>query len=359
MVDVKSNGLLEISDVDFFVNNRNKNQIIQIITGLEINKLKFENNIFTSQDDGRFKLSTKNMNKHSRAFLKIQDGCDNRCSYCIVPFARGNAISRDLEEIIDEINDFASSGYEEVVLTGINLASYKNKKNDFYDLLEILTDRFSSIRFRISSIEPEFINERFISIIRNKKNICPHFHIPLQSGSNKILKLMNRKYSVEEYKNKIDLLRKVLLNPFISTDLILGFPEESNEIFYEIYNFVKNINFAFIHIFGFSPRKGTAIYDYKYKVPERVRDERIRIVKDLAEDMNKNYRESFLNKELEILIEKKNGENYFGKSENYLNLHLRTKLNLQLKKRYRVVLKKINKDDNICEMEQLMTGKFI
>lgn len=349
MVEAELDQILNLNSADVIVMNRNKDKIIDaILLAKNYNNKPF---IYSSSSDGSFNFKNTNFSSHSRAFLKIQDGCNNRCSYCRIPYVRGESRSRNFENILEEIELLIKNGYEEIVLTGINLGSYKTEKMNFYDLLYLLLNKYKNIRFRLSSIEPEYIDTRLANLL-NFENFCPHFHVPLQSGSNKILALMNRKYNLDEYYEKIDILRKIKPDCFISTDLIVGFPQESDEDFASTYEFVKKIKFSFIHLFTYSPREGTLSFSLKGKVPDFIVKERIIKLKNLVKQLNYEYRKNFLGKTLEMLVERKINNRYTGKSENYLDLELESnsKIELSLKKRYKVKLEKISDNKNLCSL---------
>ncbi|OHD08402.1 MAG: tRNA (N(6)-L-threonylcarbamoyladenosine(37)-C(2))-methylthiotransferase MtaB [Spirochaetes bacterium GWD1_27_9] len=344
LVNTDINELVKMEEVDIFIENKDKDKILDAINLFK--KTNIKPLIYKAQNDGSFNFKTYNMANHSRAFIKIQDGCDNYCSYCKIPYARGKSRSRDLDSILFEIENIITNNFNEIVLTGINIGSFMYNNIDFAKLLDILTQKFTDTRFRISSIEPDFITDQFINVF-SKKNICSHIHIPLQSGSDKILKLMNRKYNLEQFYDKIEKLKKIKDNPFLSSDLILGFPSESNANFEETIDFINKVNFSFIHLFGYSPRKGTKAYDMPEKVPERIRDERITQLKTIVENLNLNYRKQFVNKTLETIIEKKHHNYYTGKTDNYIDLKIFSQENLISKKKYNVLFKNIEGNTNI------------
>ena len=298
-MNIENENLKEINKIDILLNNEDKDKIYEIILNYIENQIKIKPFYYRSKTDGSFNFSAKSMPNHSRAFLKIQDGCNNFCSFCTIPFARGRERSRNLEEIFNEINNLISDGFEEFILSGINLASYNFQKMNFNNLLAALTDKFINVRFRISSIEPQYINEEFGEIFK-RDNICPHIHIPMQNASDKILKMMNRKYTAEEYYKKIEVVRSAKNHPFISTDLIIGFPGEDEKDFFENVDFIKKMKFSFIHLFGFSPRENTVAFGLKPKVPERIRGERMNELKQIVTGLNLEYRKKFISKKLEV-----------------------------------------------------------
>ncbi|HOV15872.1 MAG TPA: MiaB/RimO family radical SAM methylthiotransferase, partial [Spirochaetota bacterium] len=303
--------------------------------------------IYKNAADGTFDFKAFDMTKHSRAFVKIQDGCDNFCSYCKIPYARGNNRSRDYESIVTEIENIVKNGFEEIIFTGINIGSYNYDNLNFSKFLYKIANHFNSVRFRVSSIEPQYINDEFYDVFK-LPNICSFIHIPLQSGSDKILTLMERKYNKEEYFEKITNIRRIKNNPFLSTDLILGFPDENERDFNETLDFIKQIDFSYIHLFGFSPRKGTKAFFMTPKIPERVRDERIKILNEIVKVSNYNYRMIFIGKKIETIIERSKSNFYSGKSDNYIDLKIITDKKLQSKKRYQILFESINeKGENI------------
>jgi len=260
---------------------------------------------------------------HTRAFVKIQDGCNSVCSYCIIPYVRKEVSSRPINEVLSEVERLLSSGYKEIVLCGINLGNYP----ELIPLLEKLNSLEGLRRVRISSIEPLHIGEEFIGAMKSLSKICHHLHIPLQSGDDHILKLMNRKYTTQDYQEIIEMVRKSIPDVGISTDLIVGFPGETEERFCNTYDFVKKIGFSKIHIFRFSPRPGTLAS----RLPDRVSASEVRWRSRMLNNLEKEIREKFyrqyLNKELVVLFERKvqgkrhNGRAFYsGFSSNYIRV---------------------------------------
>ncbi|HOJ63454.1 MAG TPA: tRNA (N(6)-L-threonylcarbamoyladenosine(37)-C(2))-methylthiotransferase MtaB [Spirochaetota bacterium] len=346
LVQTEEEILREIPEIDILIDNKNKINIIDAINKFNYFKNSKDKFYYKTEIDHSFDYELGELKNHSRAFIKIQDGCDNFCSYCQIPLARGNSRSRKYEDIINEITKIKENGYKEVVFTGVNIGNYNYNEINFSKLLDYVTDKFKDIRFRISSIEIQNIDSLFYEIIK-KDNLCPHFHIPLQSGSDKILKLMNRKYTTTNYFEVVTKLRDIKKNPFIATDLIIGFPDESEEDFLETYDFIKKVDFSFIHVFGFSPRKGTKAFDMKPKIPERIRDLRIEKIIKLRDEMNLKYRKSFLNKCLPVIVEKKLSPTLFSsKADNYLDILIRSDKILKSKELYSIQLIEIDKDKN-------------
>ena len=342
LVDTDLEIMLEMEEVDVFIENKHKDMIGEVIKNYNNKDRPL---VYKNDSDGSFNFSTRDMSFHSRAFVKIQDGCDNSCSYCKIPMARGKGRSRNPDDILLEIDGISKNGYYETVLTGVNIGSYMQNEIDFTGLLSKLTGSFSDMRFRISSLEPQYIDDAFLDIF-SVTNICPHLHVPLQSGSDKILGLMNRKYKVSDYFEVIKKIRQIKNDPFISTDLILGFPGEDESAFNETVDTIKTVDFSYIHLFGFSPRKGTRAYSMTPKIPERIRDERIDQVEEMVNESNYRYRKSFEGKKLEVVIEREKEKFYTGKSENYLDVLIESDKKLFRKNKYEALLTSVENNKN-------------
>ena len=283
---------------------------------------------------------------HSRAFTKIQDGCNNFCTYCKIPFARGRSRSRLPEDIVNEVKLFEKNGYCEIILTGINISDYHYESLDFAGLLKLLLNETKNIRFRLSSLEPQNLTQDFFDVIKDSR-ICPHFHMALQSGSTKILKAMNRKYTADDFLLMVDKIKSNKENPFLSSDLILGFPGETDEDFIETQETLKKADFSYIHVFAFSPRSGTKAFNMKPKIPERIRDERVNIITSMSKNLTVDYAKGFVGKTLNVLIERKVEEFFLGKSENYLDVKIKTDEKLQQKELYEVRIESVNPDGSV------------
>lgn len=247
--------------------------------------------------------------EHTRAFIKVQDGCNQFCSYCIIPYARGRIRSREIGEVLEEVRGLAENGYKEVVLTGIHLSSYGMVSgNDFslsrlIELIQAVQEIEGIERIRLGSLEPRIITEDFARKMADCSKICPHFHLSLQSGCDAVLKRMNRKYTTEEYYEKVCILRKFFENPAITTDVIVGFPGESEEEFEQTKAFLDKVGFYEMHIFKYSKRKGTPAATMEGQVPEAVKAARSNVLLELEREMSHKYREAFLHKEAELLFE--------------------------------------------------------
>ena len=260
----------------------------------------------------------------TRAYIKVEDGCNNFCTYCTIPYTRGVARSRPRQEIVSEIKSLISHGYLEFVITGIHTAHYglDLKDETFSSLIEELLNIDGLYRLRISSIEESEIDDKFIELLKTKDNIANHLHMPLQSGSPTVLKRMGRKYNVDDFINKVKRIREARPDIAITTDVIVGFPNETEEEFLETVNFIKKVNFAELHVFPFSAREGTPAYKMSGQVPANVKAKRVQTLLELSEKLKEDYRRKFVGKELEVIIEEKDKKTGLmrGHSSNYLML---------------------------------------
>ena len=260
----------------------------------------------------------------TRAYIKVEDGCNNFCSYCTIPYTRGVARSRPKQEIIDEITYLISKGYKEFVLSGIHTAHYGMDLKDvtFSDLLEEIVNIPGLYRVRISSIEESEIDDKMIELLGKHPNIANHLHMPLQSGSSSVLKRMNRKYNVDDFLKKVERIRKVRPDIAVTTDVIVGFPGETEEEFMETFNFIKKVNFSELHVFPFSARENTPAWYMKDKVDPAIKQERVRKLIELSDELNKAYYDRFKGQELEVILEERNKATGLlsGFTSNYLKL---------------------------------------
>ena len=272
--------------------------------------------------------------KNVRGYVKIQDGCDNFCSYCVVPFTRGNSRCREHTSILEEAKSLIEQGIKELVIGGIDAGCYQDPNDPSYRLTSLLKDMLhlsdKPYRIRVSSIEASQIDEEYVKLFAQHKDVlCPHFHLPLQSGSEKILKEMNRKYALSQFEEKVNLIRSYIPDVAFSSDVIAGFPGESEVEFRETYEFCKKIGFMRIHAFPYSERPFTRAAILKDSVPMRVRMDRVKELISLSEENEKRYRSSLKGKEALVLIEYKNNKGLFeGYSENYLRFEIDSKENL-------------------------------
>lgn len=272
-----------------------------------------------------FDFDATNFKFHSRAYLKIQDGCDNNCYYCRVHIARGKSVSLPVEEVVKRAVELEHSGYHEIVLTGVNLTMYNHQSGGIGGLLEALLKALGpDMRLRFSSLEPDHIDPLFLSLIKDKR-VQPHFHIPVQSASDVVLKRINRHYSQQQLREIILKVKQARPEAFLACDVIAGLPGETNEEFEVTYNFLKEMNFSQLHVFPFSPRPNTQLFNAKDRICEEVRDQRALRLRNLSEALHKAYIKSQSNKDVEIVLEKQRGEYFNALSANYLKVQIESK----------------------------------
>ena len=322
LVQVNKEILHEKADVDIEIGNVGKSKIVDFINEYLKNHQKIDDvaDVMCSDFED---MKLNNFDK-TRAFVKIQDGCNNYCSYCIIPYSRGNVRSKKKETVLSEIKELIKNGHQEIVLTGIHTGHYGSefKNYDFSDLLNDILNIDGLLRLRISSIEIVELNEKFLEILKNNKVLVDHLHIPLQAGSDEILKLMNRRYNLEYFENKIAEIRKIRPNISISTDVIVGFPNETDELFEKTIETVKRIKFSKVHVFPYSRRKGTKADLMDGQISESVKKERSRILVNVSKELEIEYMNKFLNEEVEFIPETcKNGYIY-GHTGNYLSIKM-------------------------------------
>lgn len=306
----------ESLDIDILIGNRDKSIIDKLIKEyIETEKkyVKFYNDRNLDFED--MYISDYN---HTRAFIKIEDGCDNFCSYCIIPYVRGSVRSKDFDKVIKEAKELAKHGHKEIVLTGIHTGHYLNNGYDLTDLINELSKIDNIKRIRISSIEVTELNEKFLDMLKNNDKVCDHLHIPLQAGSDEILKRMNRKYDLAYYEEKIKKIRSIRPDISISTDIIVGFPYETEELFLNTLEFSKKIKFSKIHVFPYSVRVGTAAANMKEQVDEVVKKMRVKRLMAVSHMLEVDYFNKFKDKELDILIETCDNNVSEGHTSNYL-----------------------------------------
>lgn len=291
--------------VDVVIGNNQKKQIVEIIqnymAGVENKRLE----IAKETEYEELNLTTRV--EHTRAYIKIQDGCNQFCSYCIIPYTRGRIRSRKAQDVVDEVKRLAALGYQEVVLTGIHLSSYGQPAEEgsqpLLELIRNLNEIEGIKRIRLGSLEPRIITENFVKTLCSFETVCPHFHLSLQSGSDTVLKRMNRKYTTKEYAESVEILKKYYDKPAITTDIIVGFPQETEEEFLETMEFAKRIGFSKIHVFKFSRRKGTVADKMSGQVEEPVKTERSERLMALEAVLGEKYRDSLKQTEEVVLFE--------------------------------------------------------
>ena len=319
--------LKEDNAVDLILGNNQKTQIVEVLEEYEKEHSKQVQVIEINHTKEYEELSIEQTAEHVRAYIKVQDGCNQFCTYCIIPFARGRVRSRKIADVLREIETLASKGYKEVVLTGIHLSSYgvdfpKEERESLLSLIQAVSKVAGIQRIRLGSLEPRIITEEFLEGIVATGKVCPHFHLSLQSGCNKTLKNMNRRYSAQEYAEKCELIRKYYPAPALTTDVIVGFPMETEEDFEESYEFVKNMYFYETHIFKYSRRHGTKAAAMDGQLTEAVKAQRSEKLLELHDIRAKEYEEAMIGKTIELLLEEEIEEDgkmwYVGHSREYV-----------------------------------------
>lgn len=316
--------IYENLDIDILIGNKDKSKIDILLKEYIKNHkryVKFYNDRKLDFED--MLISDYN---HIRAFIKIEDGCDNFCSYCIIPYVRGSVRSKNFETVIKEAKLLTQKGHKEIVLTGIHTGHYMDNGYDLTDLINELSKIEDLLRIRISSIEITELNDKFLNMLSTNKKVCDHLHIPLQAGSDEILKKMNRKYDLKYYEEKIKKIRMIRPDISITTDIIVGFPYETDKLFNETLEFSRKMNFSKIHVFPYSIRLGTSAANMPNQVDESIKKERVKKLMDLSETMEKEYYNKFVGKELDILVEECDNNVSIGHSSNYLMIRLNEKL---------------------------------
>ena len=318
----------EDNAVDIVLGNNCKINIVEALENYYKDKNNSEMVVDFKEKQEYEELKLDEVSTHTRAYIKIQDGCNQFCSYCIIPYTRGRIRSRDIDEIEEEVTKLVSKGFKEVVLTGIHLTSY-GVDNNKGSLLEVIMrlDKIEGLqRIRLCSLEPRVITEEFAKTLSSSKKICPHFHLSLQSGCDTVLKRMNRKYTTQEYYDKCCILRKYFNNPAITTDVIVGFPQETEEEFEATKVFLEKVHFYEMHIFKYSRRKGTVADRMEGQVDEKVKTQRSAILLELENKMSKEYRQQHIGKTEEVLIEEivsENGKDYLmGFTPDYIRVKI-------------------------------------
>ena len=310
-----------VEGADIIVGNKDKSQITDYIKEYIQNREKiikiYDMNNVEFED-----MEIKKYTSHTRAFVKIEDGCNNFCSYCIIPYVRGRVRSKDFNKVIEEIEYLVNNGHKEIVLTGIHTGQYNSNGKTLYDLLKELVKIKKLERIRISSIEVVEINDDIIDLIKKESKLVSHLHIPLQSGSDKILKLMNRRYDKKYFKEKIEKIRESRKDISITTDLIVGFNGESEKEFIESYEFCKEIGFSKIHVFPYSKRDGTKACDLSEEVDEKTKKIRVNKFLELSKILERKYKSKFIGKTLKVLVEEEKNNYLFGYTSNYIKVKM-------------------------------------
>ena len=341
--------IIKIEDVNLVVGTKDKNKIFE-----EVQKITNHDKVVkvtSIMEEVEFEnLSVTSYTKNTRAFVKIQDGCDRYCSYCIIPYTRGRIRSRNISDIVKEEQSLSDNGYKEVVLTGIHIASYgkdlKRSKTEFItiinsqkedlvqadasliDVIEEVSKIKNLYRIRIGSVEPIIISEDFLERISKIDKFCPHFHLSLQSGCDDTLKRMNRRYTTDEYKEAVQKIRQYFDTPAITTDIIAGFPGETDEEFEKTYSYLSDINLYEMHIFPFSRRSGTKAYDMKNQIDNDVKHKRSEKLIALANRNKEEFEKGLIGKIFDVLFEQREEQYYQGYTKNYVKIYVKTQKDL-------------------------------
>ena len=316
----------EALDIDILLGNKDKSLIADLIKEYIDTRQKYVK--FYSERNLEFEDMLINDYNHIRAFIKIEDGCDNFCSYCIIPYVRGSVRCKNFDTVIKEAKMLTEHGHKEIVLTGIHTGHYMDNNHDLTDLINELSKIDDLLRIRISSIEITELNDKFLDMLGKNKKVCNHLHIPLQAGSDEILKRMNRKYDLKYYEDKINKIRQIRPDISISTDIIVGFPYETDDLFQSTLEFSRKMNFSKIHVFPYSKRVGTPAATMPNQVDENVKKERVKKLMDLSNKLEEEYYNKFIGKELDILVEECDNNVSIGHTSNYLMVKLNEDLHV-------------------------------
>jgi len=316
---IEANKDIKIDGVDIYLGNKDKSKIVELVSEF-FQKREEVRRLYSSLGDTFENMEISTFEGKTRAFVKVQDGCENFCTYCIIPYVRGKCRSKDLEQVVREITDLVSNGYKEVVLTGIHTGNYGvDLGTNFATLLKRIVEIPGLLRVRVSSIEITELTDEVLDILKNSSVVANHLHIPLQAGSNHVLKLMNRKYDLDYFREKLIKIREIRPDISISTDIIVGFPGESDEDFLSTLDFVREVKFSKIHVFPYSKRKGTPASSFQEQVDEKIKKERAKRLIDTSCELEKQYMEKFVGSCFELLIENEKDGFCYGHTSNYLH----------------------------------------
>ena len=310
--------IAKIDGVNLVIGTKNK---FNVLTELDLLNLNSETKIIRNKiEDVNAFTPSYSSNDRTRTYLKVQDGCDYTCSFCTIPLARGRSRSDTISNTIKIANQAIRSGAREIVLTGVNIGDYgKNNNESFIELIKRL-DTLAVERIRISSIEPNLLTKEIIDFCAESKKFMPHFHIPLQSGSNKILKLMRRRYTSSQYAESISLIRQLIPDASIGVDVIVGFPGESNEDFMETFNFIESLDISYLHVFTYSERKNTDAANFKKSVDKKTRAHRSLILRRLSEKKLSDFYDQFIGTQRVVLFDNKKNNQILGYTDNYIKV---------------------------------------
>ena len=349
--EVAKKEIEEIKEVDLVLGNHQKANIDKYIEayfeGQKLDDKAVENYFY---DFGSITYTEK-----TRAVIKVQDGCNNFCTYCIIPYARGRICSRKPESVLDEIRKIADEGIKEVVITGIEIAAYGKDFEYEYSLIDLLEEinKIEKIkRIRLGSLQPLLITDDFCKRISKLEKICHHFHLSLQSGCNKTLKEMNRKYTTEQFTNAVEKLRNIYDDVILTADIIVGFPNESDEDFEETYNFLRKINFYKMHVFKYSARKGTVAATMKNQIQASIKELRSKKLLQLSAENEMNFLKSYIGKKIDVLFEEREGKFLKGHTGNYIMVKCECD-DANINKIVKVKINDLEKECLIAELEAI------
>ncbi len=323
---LKPEELAAVDGVDMVLGATEKFKVTDYINDLSKNEM---GEVHSCEiEEANFYVGSYSIGDRTRAFLKVQDGCDYKCTYCTIPLARGISRSDTLENVLKNAKEISEKGIKEIVLTGVNIGDYGkgefgNKKHEhtFFELVKALDTVNGIHRLRISSIEPNLLTNETINFVATSKSFVPHFHIPLQSGSNELLKNMKRRYLRETYDNRVEAIKKVMPNACIGVDVIVGFPGETDELFLETYNYLNNLDISYLHVFTYSERPNTEAFEMTEVIPQKVRNKRSKMLRGLSVKKRRAFYESQLGNNLTVLFESENKGGYIhGFTENYVKV---------------------------------------
>ena len=323
---LKPEELLSVKGVDLVLGASEKFNIVNYLQNIDQDFSKFDHSCNINDVDSF--IETYSTNSRTRAFLKVQDGCDYKWSFCTIPLARGKSRSNSIENVVKNVKEIISNGIKEIVLTGINLGDFGKRQSDsfasnedFLGLIKTL-DKIDGIeRFRVSSIEPNLLTDEVISFISKSNKFVPHFHIPLQSGSDQILKKMRRRYKTDLYESRVELIRKFMPNASIGVDVIVGFPGETDEMFLETYNFIEKLDVTYLHIFSYSERENTKAIELNGVVPKKTRNKRSKLLRLLSASKKTSFYKNNIGTDYNVLFESENKNGLIeGYTENYIRV---------------------------------------
>ena len=323
---LKPKELLSVKGVDLVLGASEKFNIVNYLQNIDQDFTKLDHSCNINDVDSF--TETYSINSRTRAFLKVQDGCDYKCSFCTIPLARGKSRSNSIENVVKNVKEIISNGIKEIVLTGINLGDFGKRQSDSFktneDFLELIKtlDKIDGVeRYRVSSIEPNLLTDEIISFISMSKRFVPHFHIPLQSGSDQILKKMRRRYKTDLYQSRVELIRKLMPTASIGVDVIVGFPGETDEMFLETYDFIKKLDITYLHVFSYSERENTKAIELNGVVPKKTRNKRSKLLRLLSASKKTSFYKKNIGTDNNVLFESENKNGLIeGYTENYIRV---------------------------------------